>query len=157
MGIRSVTSYESCLSAGVSLGPDSVSMTKVCELGAWPRKQRWMMRSVEDAVSSVLAAAHPRLREISHYPRRTESHCESPGRIILHWFYKPTRARCACRVAPWRRASNSVSPHSLGRAPVQPDSSISKSTPQIWNLNAPLQHSKSSGQNAKSARRANRA
>ena len=43
---------------------------------------------------------------------------------------RQTRARCVRRAAPWRRASNSAPPPSLGRAPIPPDSSISKSGPR---------------------------
>ena len=41
---------------------------------------------------------------------------------------RQTRARCACRAALGRWASNSAPPPGLGHAPIPPDSSISKST-----------------------------
>jgi hypothetical protein len=50
---------------------------------------------------------------------------------------RQTRVRCACEAAPWRRASDSAPPPSLGRAPVQPDSSISKSTPSDLEFECP--------------------
>ena len=47
------------------------------------------------------------------------------------------RARCVRRAALGRRASNSASPPSLGRAPIPPDSSISKSGPRILEFEYP--------------------
>jgi len=66
-------------------------------------------------------------------PRRsfaTKAPARDPGR--------QNRARCAWRAAPWRRASDSASPPSLGRAPVQPDSSISKSGPRDLEFECPV-------------------
>ena len=68
----------------------------------------------------------------------------SPWRLVCdqappHETQAVKSVRCAFRVALWRRASNSVSPTSLGRAPIPPDSSTSKSPPrgEIWKyLNA---------------------
>ena len=50
---------------------------------------------------------------------------------------RQTRARCACRAALERRASNSASPPSLGRAPIPPDLTISKSTPRDLDFECP--------------------
>ena len=47
------------------------------------------------------------------------------------------RARCVRRAAPWRRASNSASPPSLGHTPIPPDSSISKSGPRDLDFECP--------------------
>ena len=51
---------------------------------------------------------------------------------------RQTRARCVRRAALGRRASNSASPSSLGRAPIQPDSPISKSTPRSLEFQYPV-------------------
>jgi hypothetical protein len=51
---------------------------------------------------------------------------------------RQTRARCVRRAAPWRRASNSAPPPSLGRAPIPPDSSISKSGPRNVEFQYPV-------------------
>ena len=67
----------------------------------------------------------------------------SPRRLVLR--PRPptrprpsTRARCVRRAALGRRASDSAPPPSLGRAPVQPDSSISKSTPSDLEFECPV-------------------
>ena len=51
---------------------------------------------------------------------------------------RQNRARCAYRAALGRRASNSVSPPSLGRASIPPDSSISKSSPIDLEFECPV-------------------
>ena len=82
------------------------------------------------------ALALPRRRLRVHpqaSPRRLvrdQCHPRDPGR--------QTRVRCACRVAPWRWGSNSASPPSLGRAPIPPDSSISKSGPRNVEFQYPV-------------------
>ena len=50
----------------------------------------------------------------------------------------PARVACACRAALGRRASNSASPSNLDRAPIQPDSSISKSSPRDLEFQYPV-------------------
>ena len=82
------------------------------------------------------ALALPRRRLRVHpqaSPRRLvrdQCHPRDPGR--------QTRVRCACRVAPWRWGSNSASPPILGRAPTQPEPSISKSSPRDLEFQYPV-------------------
>ena len=82
------------------------------------------------------ALALPRRRLRVHpqaSPRRLvrdQCHPRDPGR--------QTRVRCACRVAPWQWGSNSASPPSLGRAPTQPEPSISKSGPRDLDFECPV-------------------
>ena len=94
----------------------------------------------------------------------------SQGRLRVHPLWSPrrpalrpspargpgrqSRARCACRVAPWRRGSLPAPPPSLSRAPVPPDPPISKSTPSDLEFECPHAPFKIERQNVNSAHRA---
>ena len=97
------------------------------------------------AATPPLSPQRRRLRTRSGRPDvsfATKGPPRAPGR--------QNRARCARRAALRRRASDSASPPSLGRARVPPDSSISKSGPRILDLEYPaVQYSKSSGRDTR--------
>ena len=78
--------------------------------------------------SQATPAGPPAL--VAQTPRLRPSPPRDPGR--------QTRARCARRAALGRRASDSAPPPSLGRAPIPPDSSISKSGPRDLEFQYPV-------------------
>ena len=83
------------------------------------------------AASRCQPGAPPPSRRSQRHRRHPQRSTASPRRgEAVTITSAPPSPRCACRAAPWQWGSNSAPPPSLGRAPIPPEPSISKSGPR---------------------------